>query len=135
MGKGFLYGSPRDEPSTVDIKVAAYQYDAGSPATYIQAASSKPVPNLTVTNAAVSVDTTSGGVELSAASDRWVWRCFMNNGSQTIYLGTGSVTTSNGFPIDPGQSFTDPASCVQWKAIVATGSADVRTITMEAPAS
>lgn len=135
MGKGFLYGSPRDEPSTADINVACYQYDAGTPATYIQAATNKPIPNLTVTNAPVTVDTTAGGVELSASSDRWVWRCFMNNGSQTVFIGTGTVTTTNGFPIDPGQSWVDAVSTVQWKAIVASGSANVRTITMEAPAS
>lgn len=135
MAKGFVYGSPRDEPGTSDIKVAAFQYDTGSPVTYIQATASKPIPGLTVTNAAVTVDTTAGGVEISAASDRWVWRCFMNNGSATIYIGTGTVTTSNGFPIDPGQSFVDAAGTEQWKAIVASGSADLRKLTMEAPAA
>lgn len=133
MGKGFLYGSPRDEPAVSDIKVAAFQIDTASPANYLQAVGTTAVPGLTRANGAVSVASTA--TVILAASDLAKKRIIKNNGTQTVYLGDASVTTANGMPIDPGEAWVDEDGCDAWYGIVASSTADVRYITYLGAAS
>ena len=54
-----------------------------------------------------------------------------NNGAQTLFLGpTNAVTTSTGYPVLVGTSFTDSVSSDDWWAIPASGTLDVRVITV-----
>lgn len=133
MGKGFLYGSPRDEPAAADIKVGAFQVDTGTPATYLQAVAGTSVPGLVRANGAVSVASTA--TVILAASDLWKKRIIKNNGTQTVYLGDASVTTANGLPIDPGEAFVDEDGCDAWYGIVASSTADVRYVSYQGAAS
>lgn len=55
-------------------------------------------------NGQVSVDTTSGGVTILAASAGRKGVIIKNQGSVTCYIGTGSVTTSNGLELKAGES-------------------------------
>lgn len=50
----------------------------------------------------------------------------VNNGSQTVYVGTGTVTTSNGIPIPPGGSLTITTYYGAVHAITASGTGDLR---------
>lgn len=52
----------------------------------------------------VTVDTTSGGVTVASARDTRKTILIRNGGTVAMYVGTGSVTTSNGFLVNPGDS-------------------------------
>jgi hypothetical protein len=53
---------------------------------------------------------------------------FYNNSTVTIFLGGSSVTTGNGLPLLPGASFTDDIIDATYYCIVASGTADLRTL-------
>lgn len=52
-----------------------------------------------------------------------------NNGMSTVYIGDGTVTTSNGYPIKPnGQLFMSVEEEVTIYCIVGAGNADIRIL-------
>lgn len=70
---------------------------------------------------------TSASVLLAANANR-VSAIFYNNGSVTVYIGGSGVTSSNGFPIPAGQSFTDDASNGVWYVVSASSTASIGVI-------
>lgn len=65
-------------------------------------------PNIAGSNAAVSIDATSGGVACFAAPLAGRRLAFLQNrGSDSVYLGFGTVTTSNGIEVPPGATFRE----------------------------
>lgn len=79
-----------------------------------------------LSHAAVSVGTSLTSVYASALSNR-KYALAMNNGSAPMYLGGGSVTTSNGFPLYPGQSIElRLGASVDIKVISSAASQDLR---------
>ena len=52
-----------------------------------------------------------------------------NNGSKTVYIGGSSVTSSDGFPLEPGDSIPiDLGEDVILYGITITGTSEVRTL-------
>lgn len=81
----------------------------------------------TVLSGAVSVATTATALPASALAARrvlWVY----NNGSATIFLGPAGVTTSNGFPLLPGQSVALEVGTLVMYGRVATGTVEARVM-------
>ena len=64
---------------------------------------------------------------LAANADRISAIIAVEAGSVTVYLGADSgVTSSPGFPLAAGETFTDRSSVDAWWGITASGTADVR---------
>lgn len=87
--------------------------------------------NVGGSNAAVSVDTTAGGVALFAsplAGRRKVQ--VQNLGSKAVFIGFGTVTAANGMRIAGGatQTLEDFGPDLALKAIAETGTQDVRVL-------
>ena len=81
----------------------------------------------TVLSGAVSVATSATALPASALSGRrvlWIY----NNGSATIFLGPAGVTTSNGFPLLPGQSVSLAVGALVVYGIVASGTVEARVM-------
>ena len=79
----------------------------------------------TVLSGAVSVATTATALPASAlAARRVLW--IYNNGTATIFLGPAGVTTSNGFPLLPGQSVALEVGALVMYGRVATGTVEAR---------
>lgn len=79
----------------------------------------------TVLSTAVSVATTATALPPSALSARralWIY----NNGTEAIYLGPAGVTTSNGFPLQPGQAVSLEIGTLAIYGIVAAGTVAAR---------
>lgn len=77
----------------------------------------------------VSVATTATSIVSSDAQRKSL--TMKNNGSTTIYLGNdGSVTTSNGYPLEPGKEmFLEYAKSREaWYGIVSSGTVDLRYV-------
>ncbi len=70
-------------------------------------------------NAQVSVDTTAGGTTILAASAGRAGAVLTNHGTTSIFIGTGAVTTSNGFELKGGESVPMPTDS-EIKGIVAS---------------
>lgn len=77
-----------------------------------------------IANAQVAVDTTVGGVTIVAARSSRRSVTLYNTGSVTVYVGSGTVSAANGFPIPAGGSFTIDATAAV-KGIAASGSQTV----------
>lgn len=77
-----------------------------------------------IANGQVTVDTTSGGVTVAAARDTRKSILVRNRGTVVVYFGTGTVSASNGFPLDAGEAMTIQTTAAV-KAIAASGSATV----------
>lgn len=80
-----------------------------------------------IANGQVSVDTTSGGVQVVAARDTRKSVLIRNRGTVIVYLGTGTVSSTTGFPLDAGEAMTIQTTA-QVKAIAASSSATVAYI-------
>lgn len=87
-------------------------------------------PNIAGSNAAVSVDTTAGGVALFASPLAGRRKVEVQNlGNKAIFIGTGTVTSSNGVRIAAGGTYsTDLGPDIALKAIAETGTQDVRVL-------
>jgi hypothetical protein len=87
-------------------------------------------PNIAGSNAAVSVDTTAGGVALFAsplAGRRKVE--IQNLGNKAIFVGLGTVTSANGVRIAGGATMSqDLGPDIALKAIAESGSQNVRVL-------
>ncbi len=87
-------------------------------------------PNIAGSNAAVSVDTTAGGVALFAsplAGRRKVE--IQNLGSKAIFVGLGTVTAANGVRVAAGGTMTQELGPdIALKAIADSGTQDVRVL-------
>ena len=87
-------------------------------------------PNIGGSNAAVSVDTTAGGVALFAsplAGRRKVE--IQNLGNKAIFVGTGTVTAANGVRIAAGSTMSqDLGPDIALKAIAESGTCDTRVL-------
>jgi len=77
-----------------------------------------------IANGQVTVDTTSGGVTVAAARDTRKSILVRNRGTVVVYFGTGTVSSSNGFPLDAGEAMTIQTTAAI-KAIAASDSATV----------
>lgn len=77
-----------------------------------------------IANGQVSVDTTVGGVTVASARDTRKSLLVRNRGTVTVYVGTGTVSASNGFPLDAGEAMTILTTAAV-KAIAASSSATV----------
>lgn len=80
-----------------------------------------------IANGQVTVDTTAGGVTVAAARDTRKSILVRNRGTVVVYVGTGTVSASNGFPLDPGEALTVQTTAAI-KAIAASTSATVAYI-------
>lgn len=87
-------------------------------------------PNIGGSNAAVSVDTTAGGVALFASPLAGRKKVEVQNlGNKAIFVGFGTVTAANGTRIAAGATFTSPLGPdLALKAIAETGTVDVRVL-------
>ncbi len=87
-------------------------------------------PNAAGSNAAVSVDTTAGGVTVFATPIEGRAEVEVQNlGSKAIYLGFGTVTSSNGIRVAGGATWSRQLGPdVILKAIADTGTQDVRVM-------
>lgn len=80
-----------------------------------------------IANGQVSVDTTSGGVTVAAARDTRKSILVRNRGTVTVYVGQGTVSSANGFPLDAGEALMIQTTAAV-KAIAASSSATVAYI-------
>jgi hypothetical protein len=79
-------------------------------------------------NAALSVGTSSISAVASILSSRKYLFAF-NNGNKAMYLGFGTVTSANGFPMFPGQAYEFRAGpALDMKVISTAASQDLRTL-------
>lgn len=88
-------------------------------------------PNISLANAATTVDDTAGGVALPASALSGRRKIYIQNKEtgKELYIGATGVTTSNGFEIRRGATWEFPIGPnIPIFAIVATGTADVRTL-------
>lgn len=87
-------------------------------------------PNVSGSNAAVSVDTTAGGVAVFAsplAGRRLVE--VQNLGSKAVYIGFGTVSAANGTRVAAGATYsTELGPDLALKAIAESGTQDVRVL-------
>ena len=106
------YREPTGRPGEAAVAVVGPD---GSPAGAVGAAN--------VATGQVSVDTTSGGVTVAAARVTRRSITIVNHGTTDVYIGVGSVTTSNGIllPGTKGAALTIETTLAV-KAIVASGS-------------
>lgn len=90
-----------------------------------------PSANISGSNAAVTVDTTAGGVALFASplAGRRMAQV-QNLGSKAIFVGFGTVTAANGLRIAAGatETLTDFGPDLALKAIAESGSQNVRVL-------
>lgn len=77
-----------------------------------------------ISNGQVSVDTTSGGVTILAASAGRQGVLIKNQGAVTCYIGTGTVTTANGMELKAGESMSLPTDS-DVKGITASSSTTI----------
>jgi hypothetical protein len=75
-----------------------------------------------IANGQVSVDTTSGGVQIAASRDTRKSIIVRNQGTVAIYVGQGTVSSTNGFLLNPGEALMIQTTA-QIKAIAASSSA------------
>jgi hypothetical protein len=87
-------------------------------------------PNISGSNAAVSVDTTAGGVALFASPLAGRRRVVIKNmGNKAIALGFGTVTFANGIPLAGGANVEmELGPDLALKAIAESGAQDVRVL-------
>lgn len=87
-------------------------------------------PNVAGSNAAVSVDTTAGGVALFASPLAGRKEVEIQNlGNKSIFVGFGTVTAANGTRIAAGATLTkDLGPDLALKAIAESGTQDVRVL-------
>ncbi|TXH10647.1 MAG: hypothetical protein E6R04_04760 [Spirochaetes bacterium] len=87
-------------------------------------------PNAAGSNAAVSVDTTAGGVTVFATPIEGRMEVEVQNlGNKAIYLGFGTVTSSNGIRVAGGATWSrELGPDVILKAIADSGTQDVRVM-------
>lgn len=86
--------------------------------------------NVALANEADSITTTSGAAIASPLANR-KYVMLYNNGSKIVYLGAGTVTAANGFPLPPG-SFLEArlGAAVAINAIAQSGTQDIRVLQM-----
>lgn len=77
-----------------------------------------------LTNTQINVDTTVGGVSLASASAGRHGIDITNQGSVGCYVGTGTVSASNGYYLGPGESLFLPTDS-EVKAITSSSSTTV----------
>ena len=83
-------------------------------------------PNIGSANVSVSVDTTAGGVALPILAGR-TRVMIQNTGAKDIFIGTGTVTASNGMKVAKGATMSlECGEAIALKAIAASGTQDVR---------
>lgn len=82
------------------------------------------VEGTALSNNQVTVDTTAGGVTILAASAGRAGAIITNQGSVACFIGTGSVSTSNGFSLAAGESVALPTDS-DIKGITASSSTTV----------
>lgn len=75
-----------------------------------------------IANGQVTVDTTSGGVQVAAARETRKSIIVRNQGTVAIYVGQGTVSSANGFLVNPGEALMIQTTA-QIKAIAASSSA------------
>lgn len=81
-----------------------------------------------VVNSNISVGDTATAIPATAAVGR-IFILVTNNGSVTVYIGDSNVTTTNGYPLAPGDAVSlDLKEQVVLYGRTATGTADVRII-------
>lgn len=81
----------------------------------------------TVLSGARSVATSATALPASAlAARRVLW--IYNNGTATIFLGPAGVTTSNGFPLLPGQSISMEVGALVVYGIAASSTVEARVM-------
>lgn len=77
-----------------------------------------------IANGQVTVDTTSGGVTIAAARDTRKSILLRNQGTVAIYVGQGTVSSTNGMLVNPGEALMIGTTAAV-KAIAASSSATV----------
>lgn len=82
------------------------------------------VQGTTLSNGQVSVGTTVGGTIILAASAARLGVIITNQGSVDCYIGTGTVSTANGFLLKPGESVGIPTTS-DVKGIVASSTTTI----------
>lgn len=87
-------------------------------------------PNVSGSNAAVSVDTTAGGVALFASPLAGRKKVEVQNlGNKAIFVGFGTVTAANGIRVAAGGTYTTSLGAdLALKAIAESGSQDTRVL-------
>lgn len=75
-------------------------------------------------NGQITADTTAGGVTVLAASAGRAGVTITNQGAIAAYVGTGTVSSSNGFLLNPGESLAMPTDS-EIKAIAASSSTTI----------
>lgn len=80
----------------------------------------------TIANSAVTV-TDSATLIIAARTGRKAL-IILNNSAGDVYIGGTGVTTTNGFKLTTGQSFSDYATGAAWYGIVASSTANMRVI-------
>lgn len=83
-----------------------------------------------LSNGQVTVDTTAGGTTIISASAGRQGVIITNQGSVACYVGTGTVTTSNGFLLNAGESVAVPTDS-EVKAITASSSTTVGYLALD----
>lgn len=102
-------------------KVATDERSIGGDTVHVQRTAE--VGSTSLSSGTVSADTTSGGVEVVAARETRRSVLLVNRGTVTVYVGTGSVSSSNASLL-PGEALTLETTA-QVKAKAASGSASV----------
>lgn len=121
---------------TDDISGVHYQrvkVTYGPDGQVIEVSPSNPLPSISVFRGsvralAVTVGTSAVALPSSALSNRKIW-IVVNLSNQVLYLGDSSVTTTTGFPIQPGagwQLALGPEVTIY--GICASGSNDIRIL-------
>lgn len=86
-------------------------------------------PNVSVANAAFSVDTTAGGVALGSNPAGRTRILIQNNGDKSIFVGAGTVTAANGLEVAKGATLAlEAGEALALKAIAESGTQDVRVL-------
>jgi hypothetical protein len=117
-------GSVSISSGTVDI--GSGTVDVGSVADPV---TTEVIESSAVNHNQVSVDNTTGGLQILASQSREAYTIKNLDATKTVFLGIGAgADASSGFPLKPGESYTSPPntkSYHQVKGFVSSGSAIV----------
>lgn len=118
-------------PLAIQIEDTTGSNSAGVKAANVSAVSADPalvVDHRRGTPVATQVTVASTQTSLIAANANRKGIAIKNNGGSPMWIGPTGVTTSTGFQLDPGQTWTDDLSTIQWYGIVTSTSMNASVV-------
>lgn len=124
-------GVPRQDPSTTDDIIECIEQDRGDGQGTQLVQTSNPMCLADLTTVSGRAEATTSDSELIAERKLRVRLVIRNlSASETLYMTIDGdpATTADGFPLYPGETFTEVTSCGAIRGITQTGTVDIAYI-------